>query len=93
LTCAIISQEKEEVIVLTYNYMTIFEVEEDGEGYHAFCPTLPGCHTYGTTIEEAKKNIKEAIEAYLESLRKDGEPIPEEKDMLIGEVKLEMASV
>ena len=77
---------------MTYNYTTVFETEDEG-GYHVFCPTLPGCHSYGVTIEEAKKNIKEAIEAYIESLIKDGEAIPEEKDIMIGEVKLEMASV
>lgn len=76
---------------MTYNYTIIYETEEDG-GYHAFCPTLPGCHSYGKNIEEAKKNIKEAIGAYIESLKKDKEPIPEEKDLLIGEMKLELAA-
>lgn len=75
---------------MTYNYTTIFEPDE--EGYHVFCPTLPGCHSYGHTVEEAQKNIREAIEAYLESLKKDGELIPEEKGILVGETKLEMAS-
>jgi len=76
---------------MTYNYTIIYEIEEEG-GYHAFCPTLPGCHSYGKNIEEAKKNIREAIEAYIESLKKDKEPIPEEKDLLIGEMKLELAA-
>ncbi|MFA6549254.1 MAG: type II toxin-antitoxin system HicB family antitoxin [Candidatus Margulisiibacteriota bacterium] len=75
---------------MTYNFTIIYETEEEG-GYHAFCPTLPGCHTFGSTIEEARKNLKEAIGAYLESLLKDGEDIPEEKDLLIGEMKLELA--
>lgn len=77
---------------MTFNFTIIFEMEEDGS-YHAYCPTLSGCHSYGATIEEAKKNIKEAIEAYLGSLRKDGEAIPEEKDILVGELKLELASI
>lgn len=77
--------------MLTYNFTTIFELEDDGS-YHAFCPTLPGCHSYGSTFEEAKINIKEAIEAYIESLTKDGEPIPQEKDVMVGEVKLELAA-
>ena len=76
---------------MTYNYTIIFELEDEG-GYHVFCPTLPGCHSYGATVEEAKKNIKEAIEAYIESLKKDGESIPEEKDVFVGELKLELAS-
>ena len=76
---------------MTYNYTIIFEAEDDG-GYHVFCPSLPGCHSHGESVEEAKKNIKEAISLYVESLQKDGEPIPEEKDLLIGEMKLELAS-
>jgi len=76
---------------MTYNYTIIFESEDKG-GYHVFCPTLQGCHSYGKTIEAARKNMKEAIEAYIESMKKDGEPIPIEKDMLVGELKLELAS-
>lgn len=77
---------------MTYNYTIIFEMEDDGS-YHVYCPTLPGCHSFGATIEEAKKNIKEATEGYIESLRKDGETIPEEKDVMVGELKLELASI
>jgi predicted RNase H-like HicB family nuclease len=54
-------------------------LERDSPGYHAFCPALPGCHTCGDTIEEAMKNIKEAVEVYCESLRAHNEPLPEEK--------------
>jgi len=39
-------------------------------------PALPGCISQGTTREEALANIREAIEGYLESLEKHGEPIP-----------------
>ena len=41
------------------------------------CPVLPGCHSQGKTKEEALANITEAIQAYVESLRKHGEPIPD----------------
>ena len=40
------------------------------------CPALPGCYSQGDTREEAVDNIREAIEAYLESLKKDHLPIP-----------------
>ncbi len=43
----------------------ITEDPEDG-GYNVSCPSLPGCHSQGDTIEEALTNIKEAIELYLE---------------------------
>ncbi len=42
-------------------------VEKDETGYYvAEVPALPGCVTQGRTIEEVKKNIKEAIEGWLE---------------------------
>lgn len=67
-------------------YTVILEPEEGG-GYHAFCPALRGCHTQGDTLEEALANIREAIQAYLESLKLDGEPIPVE-DFLIKPVEV-----
>ncbi len=41
-------------------------------------PSLPGCVSQGTTKEEALANIRDAIEGYLEALRADNLPIPEE---------------
>lgn len=57
-------------------YDVIFEEQPDG-GYTVTVPALPGCISEGDTFEEAKSNIAEAITAYLESLAKDGEQIPE----------------
>ena len=42
------------------------------------CPSLPGCVSQGKTREEAVANIKEAIEGYIEALKEDGIPVPEE---------------
>ncbi len=55
-------------------YTIILEREEDG-GYHAFCPTLKGCHSQGDTYEEALANIQDAIKLYLESLKAHNEEI------------------
>ena len=68
------------------HYTVILEREEGG-GYHAFCPVLKGCHSYGDTVDEAVGNIKEAIEVYLEDLREAGEPVPTE-DILIKPVEV-----
>ena len=54
---------KKTVKVLEYN--VIFTAEKEG-GYSVFVPDLPGCVSEGETFEEAKKNIQEAIELYLE---------------------------
>ena len=48
----------------------IFEKSEDG-GYTAYVPSLPGCISEGDTMEEAVKNIKEAIELYLMPVEDD----------------------
>ena len=53
-------------------------VEPDEDGFHAYCPTLKGLHVSGTTREEAIGNAKEAIVAYLYSMMKHGDPVPEE---------------
>ena len=42
------------------------------------CPSLPGCVSQGKTREEAIKNIREAIQLYIESLEEDGLPVPPE---------------
>lgn len=43
-----------------------FKLKKDGKHWHASCPELPGCHTFGETEEEAIKNLKDAILIYLE---------------------------
>ena len=57
-------------------YDVVFEGQPDG-GYTATVPSLPGCISEGNSLNEAKTNIAEAITAYLESLAKDGEKIPD----------------
>ncbi|MBI5789727.1 MAG: type II toxin-antitoxin system HicB family antitoxin [Candidatus Schekmanbacteria bacterium] len=63
-------------------YTVVFEKEADG-GYHVYCPALPGCHSQGDTRQEALGNIREAIQCYIESLRKDGQKVPEDTASLI----------
>jgi len=55
---------------------------DDPKGYHGFVPLLSGVHTCGNTIAEVKKNLREAIRCHVQGLQKDGEPIPQEKDVL-----------
>jgi len=60
------------------NYSILLRKEPEG-GYTAMVPYLPGCVTYGETIEEAIDMEKEAIELYIESLKEHGEIIPTEE--------------
>ena len=59
-------------------FTVIFEKEEEG-GYHIFCPALPGCHTQSETIDEGTRNIREAIQLYIDSLVEDGLPAPQSR--------------
>ena len=56
-------------------YRIYLEQDEDGI-FVATCPSLPGCVSQGKTRVEATQNIREAVEAYLKSLAKHGDPIP-----------------
>lgn len=60
-----------------YSFQIVIEKEPEDEGYYAYSPTLPGCFSNGKTIEDAKRNIREAIQQHLESLRAHAEPIPQ----------------
>lgn len=48
-------------------------------GYQVTVPLLPGVITYGRTLNEAREMARDAIRCHLEGLRKDGEPIPDER--------------
>jgi antitoxin HicB len=61
-------------------YRVILEPEPDG-GYAVWVPALQGCVSQGETLEEAWANIREAIQCYVESAIKHGEPLPDESLM------------
>jgi len=51
-------------------------VENDGDGFHAYCPALAGVHVDGNTEQEAIENVREAVFLYITSLIKHNDPIP-----------------
>ncbi len=58
-------------------YTVIIEKGRES-GYVVYVPALKGCVSQGKTKEEALRNIKEAIEVYVEALLEDGLPVPTE---------------
>lgn len=58
-------------------YTIRLEPMEEG-GYLVTVPALPGCCTQGETYEEALAMAEDAINLWVETLAKNGEPIPEE---------------
>ena len=49
-------------------YRVNIVIEEDSDGFYAYCPQLEGCQSQGDSLEEVKQNIHEAVELYLETL-------------------------
>ena len=43
-------------------------IEQDEDGFYAWCPELKGCQSQGKTAEESLINIHEAVELFLETL-------------------------
>ncbi|HEX6971701.1 MAG TPA: type II toxin-antitoxin system HicB family antitoxin [Limnochordia bacterium] len=56
-------------------YAVVFEPA--ASNWAAYVPDLPGCITTGSTLEETERNIREAIEGHLATLRQFGEAIPQ----------------
>ena len=60
-------------------------IERAEHTYAAYVPDLPGCIATGASLEEVKRNIRDAIEMHLEGMREDNVsvPIPQPETMLV----------
>ncbi|MBI4129682.1 type II toxin-antitoxin system HicB family antitoxin [Candidatus Roizmanbacteria bacterium] len=63
------------------HFNIVFKPEPEG-GFTVIVPSLPGCVTYGKNLTEARLMAKDAIEAYIISLKKHNEPIPSDDNVL-----------
>ena len=54
-------------------------IEKANHNYSTYLPDVPGCIATGETIEEAKKNITEALAMHMQGLVEDGLSSPEPK--------------
>lgn len=62
----------------SYAFQVVIEADqfEDGkEAFHAYCPALQGCRTWGHTYEEALSNIEDVIDLYMADLIESGDAI------------------
>jgi predicted RNase H-like HicB family nuclease len=55
-----------------YSFQIVIEKEPEDEGYFAYSPTVAGCFSNGKTIEEARRNVREAVEQHMASLIEHG---------------------
>ena len=62
-----------EDMLMTIRQFTVI-IEPDEDAFHAYAPALPGCHTFGATVEEAQSNITEAIALHIECIQEAEKP-------------------
>ena len=67
------------------NYRVILIPSEEG-GFAISCPALPGCWSQGETREEALKNIREAIQLWLEVAEEDAQREAKQESGVLAEV-------
>jgi len=53
----------------------------DEGAYSVVVPALPGCVTWGNTLDEAVASAREAIEGHVAALRDTGQDVPEEAEI------------
>jgi len=52
-------------------------IERTGTGFSAYSPDVPGCAAAGDTVDETRRNFREALSAHFEAMREIGDPVPE----------------
>ncbi|HZE89961.1 MAG TPA: type II toxin-antitoxin system HicB family antitoxin [Verrucomicrobiae bacterium] len=65
-----------------YTFEIVVERELEDEGYTAYSPTLPGCFSNGKTMDEARRNMRDAIQQHVEALAALGKPIPQTEKLV-----------
>ena len=65
-----------------YTFEIVIEKESEDEGYFAYIPGLPGCFSNGPTIEDTKRNIREAIQQHVMTLRERGADVPHQEHLV-----------
>ena len=69
------------------HFQVVFRPEPEG-GFTVLVPFLPGCVTYGKTLNQARKMAKEAISLYVEDLIAEGDSLPATNNAYVGDVEI-----
>lgn len=57
-----------------YRYLVV--IEKANGNYSGYAPDLPGCVATGTTSEETRRNMEEAIRMHIQGLQEENLPVP-----------------
>jgi antitoxin HicB len=70
---------------LLYDVIVRPLTKEEGEGYLAFFPDIPGCFADGATPEEAIHEAEDALQSWMQTAREFNDPIPSPKQKYSGQ--------
>jgi predicted RNase H-like HicB family nuclease len=73
------------------SYKVSVIIEKDENGFYAYTPELEGCQSQGDTLEEVVKNIKEAVELYLETLTRSEKKLLLKKEIFSTSLEVKVA--
>ena len=82
---------QKELAAARYKRYPIVIYKDSDSDYGMLVPDLPGCYTAGDTIADVLRQAVEAIESHLEGMLRDGDPIPEPKNIAFHENNSEYA--
>ena len=78
------------VDTVSYWFHIVFRPEPEG-GYTVVVPSLPGCVTYGDTLQEAEQMAQDAIEGCVAVLREQGEDIVDDSKTFEKHIQIAVA--
>lgn len=76
------------IITTMKNYNLPVIIEQDTNGYFAFCPDLQGCYSQGDTYDEVLANIKDAITLHIQDHLAESEELPETKSVSLSTIHI-----
>jgi predicted RNase H-like HicB family nuclease len=74
---------------MSFLFQIVLRPEPEG-GYTVIVPSLPGCVSFGETLEEAKSMAKEAIELYVETLKERNEEVIDDSNTLEARLQVQI---
>ncbi|MFN2455533.1 MAG: type II toxin-antitoxin system HicB family antitoxin [Pyrinomonadaceae bacterium] len=70
-------------IVVGQYVFTVLITPNEPDGFLVTCPALPGLVTEGDTLDETRRMATDAVKCYVESLIKQGRPVPEDNSFAL----------
>ncbi len=79
--------------VLSTSLRVVISYSNEDKVFYASVPSIDGCMTYGETVEEAMKHIRDAAEGMIAVMQEEGWPIPDDSQNIEYNLQIPIAAV